>query len=220
MAAGTGGWHPGSPARFDARLWAREARTARAVAASTVRPLPLLRPDHAVVVGATIRTVGQPARRVAAIPYERLRSHQVVIGSTGTGKTTLVGALTAQSWEGLGTDDDERYRVAATAEGGIWLLRTPRPEPVTELAGTRTAVQTTRYLSGRHTRQSSGISTQREIPVVDPGIIRRLDVGQAAYLYRAGVTYLHVKPPAAAAEGRPAIQPLPVLIRPRVTPAL
>jgi hypothetical protein len=462
MAAGTGGWHPGSPARFDARLWAREARTARAVAASTVRPLPLLSPDQAVVVGATIRTVGQPARRVAAIPYERLRSHQVVIGSTGTGKTTLllrlwaafmVGGMarhaagaarrpllvvldckggessrevaararqvlrgagaarvaawpqaplslwalppaqlvstlldliehgtggaayyadvmeslvalaiyappgppataadflarldtdrlaaayasvgdpggaaaakagkkaiddvalrfralwrrlgpgldgggtftdadawycslegtaepavaeaqaraltdllaacaltgqreillsvdefsavarrlpiwrlferarslglavqvTAQSWEGLGTDDDERYRVAATAEGGIWLLRTPRPEPVTELAGTRTVVWTTRYLSGRHTWQSSGISTQREIPVVDPGIIRRLDVGQAAYLYRAGVTYLHVKPPAAAAEGRPATQPLPELIRPRVTPAL
>ena len=43
----------------------------------------------------------------------------------------------ARSWEGLGKDDDERYRVAATAEGGTWLLRTPRPEPIAELAGTR-----------------------------------------------------------------------------------
>jgi TraM recognition site of TraD and TraG len=457
MAAGTGGLHPGSPARFDLRLWAREARTARGAASSTVRPLPLLLPNDCVVAGATIRSVGHPARRVAAIPFERLRSHQVVIGSTGTGKTTLllrlwaafmaggvarhaagsarrpllvvldckggassrqvaararqvlgeagaarvatwpqaplslwtlppgqlvttlldliehgtggaayytdvmeslvalaVGAppgppassaqflarldadwlaaaytsagnsagaaaarsgkkaiddvalrfralwrrlgpgldgggsfadadawyctlegtaepavaeaqaraltdllaayamtsqreillsvdefssvarrlpiwrlyerarslglavqVTAQSWEGLGADDDERYRVAATAEGGIWLLRTPRPEPVAELAGTRTVVQTTRYLSGRHTWEPSGVSTQREVPVINPDLIRRLDVGQAAYLYRGGVTYLHVKPPAQPA---PASEDL--FTRIRATPAL
>jgi hypothetical protein len=462
MAAGTGGLHPGSPARFDARLWAREARTARAIASSTARPLPLLLPGDGVVAGATIRTVGHPARRVAAIPYDRLRSHQVVIGSTGTGKTTLLlrlwaafmaggrvrhaagkarrpllvvldckggessrevamrarhvlseagasrvaawpqvplslwalppdrlvstlldliehgtggaayytdvmeslvalaiyappgppansadflarlnadwltaaytaagnlsGAaaarsgkraiddvalrfralwrrlgpgldgggtfadadawyctlegtaepavaeaqaraltdllasyaitgqreillsvdefssvarrlpiwrlyerarslglavqVTAQSWEGLGADDDERYRVASTAEGGTWLLRTPRPEPVAELAGMRTAIWTTRYLSGKHSWQSSGVSTQREIPVIDPAIIRRLDTGQAAYLYRGGVSYLHVKPPASAAAGEPLTPALPALIRPRVTPAL
>jgi len=95
MAAGTGGLHPGSPAKFDSRLWDREARTARAVARSTVRPLPLLLPGGGVVAGATIRTVGHPARRVAAIPYDRLRSHQVVIGSTGTGKTTLLLRLWA-----------------------------------------------------------------------------------------------------------------------------
>jgi hypothetical protein len=462
MAAGTGGLHPGSPARFDARLWAREARTARAIASSTARPLPLLLPGDGVVAGATIRTVGHPARRVAAIPYERLRSHQVVIGSTGTGKTTLLlrlwaafmagglarhaagtarrpllvvldckggdssrevamrarhvlhqagaarvaawpqvplslwalppdrlvstlldliehgtggaayyadvmeslvalaiyappgppansadflarldadwltaaytaagnlsGAaaarsgkraiddvalrfralwrrlgpgldgggtfadadawyctlegtaepavaeaqaraltdllasyaitgqreillsvdefssvarrlpiwrlyerarslglavqVTAQSWEGLGADDDERHRVASTAEGGTWLLRTPRPEPVTDLAGTRTTIGTTRYLSGKHTWQSSGISTQREIPVIDPAIIRRLDTGQAAYLYRGGVTYLHVKPPAQATPVTPLRAELATLTRPRVTPAL
>ena len=133
--------------------------------------------------------------------YERARSLGLAV------------QVTAQSWEGLGADDDERYRVASTAEGGIWLLRTPRPEPVAELAGTRTAVWTTRYLSGRHTWQSSGISTQREIPVVDPGIIRRLDTGQAAYLYRGGVTYLHVKPPAQPAADEP-------LTRIRATPAL
>ena len=450
MAAGTGGLHPGSPARFDARLWAREARTARAVATSTLNPLPLLSGDT-VVVGATIRAVGHPARRIAAIPYDRLRSHQVVIGSTGTGKTTLLlrlwaafmaeglqrhaagqarrpllvvldckggessaqvaartrealmdagatrvaawpavplslwalppgqlittlldliehgtggaayytdimeslvtlaiaappgpptssaqflarldadwlaaaytmagnpaaaaaaraaakgindvalrfkalwrrlgpgldsGAtfadadawyctlqgtaepavaeaqaraltdllaayaitgqreillavdefsavsrrlpiwrlyerarslglavqVTAQSWEGLGTDDDERNRVAATAEGGIWLLRTPRPEPATEMAGTRTTTATTRFLSGRHTWETTGVSTPRLVPVVDPAIIRRLDVGQAAYLYRGGVTYLHVKPPAETTSGHPVAPAIP-----------
>jgi hypothetical protein len=451
MAAGTGGLHPGSPARFDARLWAREARTARATAASTLRPIPLLLPAFAVAVGATIRAVGHPARRVMVIPYDRLRSHQVVIGSTGTGKTTLllrlwaafmaaglqryasgqarrpllvvldckgggssrevaararrvlfdagaasvaswpatplslwmlppdrlvstlldliehgtggaayytdvmeslvalavdappgppnssadflarldadwlaaaytaVGNLagaataragkkgiddvalrfkalwrrlgpgldgggtfadadawycilegtaepavaeaqaraltdllasyavtgqreillavdefssvsrrlpiwrlyerarslglavqvTAQSWEGLGSGDDERYRVASTAEGGIWLLRTPRPEPAAELAGNRSVVWTTRFLSGRHTWEATGTSAPRQVPVVDPDIIRRLDTGQAAYVYRGGVTYLHVKPPAQAPVSQPPASAIP-----------
>jgi hypothetical protein len=78
----------------------------------------------------------------------------------------------------------------------MWLLRTPRPEPAAELAGTRTMVATTRVLSGRHRWESTGTSTARLQPVIDPDIIRRLDVGQAAYIYRGGVTYLHVKPPA------------------------
>jgi hypothetical protein len=437
MSVGTGGAHPGSPARFDARLWSREARTARAIATSPFRPLSLMRSDGSVIAGATIRTVTHPARRVAVIPYERLRSHQVIIGSTGTGKTTLllrlwaafmagglqrysggqgrrpllvvldckggessrqpaprarhvlhdagattvaswpdaplslwalppsqlvstlldliehgtggaayyadimeslvtlaVGAppgppassaeflarldagwlaaaytsvgnqagaaaaqagrkgiddvalrfralwrrlgpgldgggsfgdadawyctlegtgepavaeaqaraltdllaayaltsqreillsvdefssvsrrlpiwrlyerarslglavqVTAQSWEGLGYTDDDRNRVAATAEGGIWLLRTPRPEPATDLAGTRTVVWTTRLLADRHTWHTIGASAPKLLPVADPDIIRRLDVGQAAYIYQGGVTYLHIKPP-------------------------
>jgi hypothetical protein len=53
-------------------------------------------------------------------------------------------------------------------------------------------------------------------PVVDPALIRALDVGQAAYIYRGGVTYAQVKrlvaPPAAlrarqAAPARPAADP-------------
>jgi hypothetical protein len=122
--------------------------------------------------------------------YERARSLGLAV------------QVTAQSWEGLGVNDDERNRVAATAEGGIWLLRTPRPEPATEMAGTRTVTSTTRFLSGRHTWEPTGASAARLVPVVDPGIIRRLDVGQAAYLYRGGVTYLHVKPPAQAPVGQ------------------
>jgi hypothetical protein len=453
MAMGTGGAHPGSPARFDARLWVREARTARAIAMSSFWPMPLMRADGSIVAGATIRAVGHQVRRAAAIPYERLRSHQVIIGSTGTGKTTLllrlwaafmsggmqrhadglarrpllvvldckggessrqtaararavlhdagaavvaswpdnplslwglpsgqlvttlldliehgtggaayyadimeslvtlaVGAppgppassaeflrrldatwlaaaytaagnrpaaaaaqsgrkgiddvalrfralwrrlgpgldgggsfgdadawyctlegtgepavaeaqaraltdllaayaltsqreillsvdefssvsrrlpiwrlyerarslglavqVTAQSWEGLGHTDDDRNRVAATAEGGIWLLRTPRPEPATELAGTRTTVWTTRLLSGRHTWQTIGASVPKPLPVADPDIIRRLDVGQAAYIYQGGVTYLHIKPPAYAPVPQPVLPEIPAL---------
>jgi hypothetical protein len=41
------------------------------------------------VAGAVIRAVGHAPSPLAAIPYRRLRSHQVVIGTTGTGKPTL-----------------------------------------------------------------------------------------------------------------------------------
>lgn len=141
--------------------------------------------------------------------YERARSLGLAV------------QVTAQSWEGLGSADDERYRVASTAEGGIWLLRTPRPEPAAELAGTRPVIWTTRILAGRHTWASVGMSAPRQAPVVDPDIIRRLDVGQAAYIYRGGVTYLHVKPAAPVSPGRPHAPGLPArpTARPTAPPA-
>jgi hypothetical protein len=44
------------------------------------------------------------------------------------GRSLGVGVqVSAQSWQGLGRDDDERRRICATADGGIWLMRTPTP---------------------------------------------------------------------------------------------
>ena len=76
--------------------------------------------------------------------YERARSLGLAV------------QVSAQSWEGLAATEDERHRVAATAEGGIWLLRTPQPEPVTDLAGTRKAIETTRRLAGSRAGRSRG----------------------------------------------------------------
>jgi hypothetical protein len=435
MRTGAGGLSPAAPAVFDARLWRRQVRTAKAMLAAP-GALPLISPNALVVTGATIRSVRHRAGPVAAIPYARLRSHQVVIGSTGTGKTTLllrlwagfmaaglrryaagtaprpllvvldckggassrkvadrtrrvlrdagarstaiwpdeaslslwslppqqlvttlldliehgtggaayytdvmealvslaVGApcgppassadflarldpdwlsasyaasgdgeavatvrsakrafddvklrfralwrrlgagldggasfadvdawycvlegtaegavaeaqaraltdllahdaagggreillavdefsavsrrlpiwrlyeraralglavqVSAQSWEGLADTEDERYRIAATAEGGIWLLRTPRPGPVADLAGTRPDVDTTRRFAGHGAWADDGLSRTRLTPVLDADIVRQLEVGQAAYVYRGGVTYVQVK---------------------------
>ncbi|HWG02994.1 MAG TPA: hypothetical protein VG164_14240 [Trebonia sp.] len=431
METGSGGRSPAAPARFDARLWRRQVRSAKALM-SAPAALPVLSPNGAILTGATIRTVRHRAGRAAAIPYERLRSHQVVIGTTGTGKTTLLlrlwagfmagglrryaagaagrpllvvldckggassrkvadrarrvlrdagarstaiwpdeaalslwslppdrlvttlldliehgtggaayytdvmetlvalavtapcgppaGAadfqsrldadwllmayagrppapvahsrqaiadvalrfsalwrrlgpgldgtgtfddadcwycvlegtaepsvaeaqaraltdllasyavlggreillavdefsavarrlpiwrlyerarslglaiqVSAQSWEGLAGTEDERNRVAATAEGGIWLLRTPRPEPVADLAGGRVLVDTSRRLAAAGTWEAAGSSRQVRVPVLDGDLVRRLDVGQVAYIYRGGVTYVQVK---------------------------
>src|SRR6266702_3911630 len=113
--------------------------------------------------------------------YERARSLGLAV------------QVSAQSWQGLADDDDERYRIAAAADGGIWLLRTPHPEPVTGLAGTRKHTDTTRRLLGVPVWAHQGTSRIRQVQVVDPALIRALDVGQAGYIYRGGVTYIQVK---------------------------
>jgi hypothetical protein len=113
--------------------------------------------------------------------YERARSLGLAV------------QVSAQSWQGLAADESERYRIAASADGGIWLLRTPHPEPAAALAGTRRIVDTTRRLLGFPFWSRQGTSRVREVPVVDAALIRRLEVGQAAYIYRGGVTYVQVK---------------------------
>ena len=113
--------------------------------------------------------------------YERARSLGLAV------------QVSAQSWEGLAGTDDERQRIAATAEGGIWLLRTPRPEPVSALAGTQSYVDTSRRFSGEGAWSGDGLSRTRPVPVLDADLVRRLDVGQVAYVYRGGVTYLQIK---------------------------
>jgi hypothetical protein len=101
--------------------------------------------------------------------------------------------VSAQSWHGLAAAEDDRYRIAATADGGIWLLRTPHPEPVAALAGTRKVTETTRRLIQMPVWSHRGTSRLRLEPVVDPALIRGLDVGQAGYIYRGGVSYVQVK---------------------------
>ena len=113
--------------------------------------------------------------------YERARSLGLAV------------QVSAQSWQGLAADEDERYRIAAAADGGIWLLRTPHPEPVAALAGSRKVTDTTRRLLGVPLWSHQGTSRMRLAPVVDPALIRALDVGQAAYIYRGGATYVQVK---------------------------
>ena len=108
METGTGGLSPAAPAAFDARLWRRQARTAKALLAAP-GALPLLSRNGHVMTGATIRSVRHRGGRSAAIPYERLRSHQVVIGSTGTGKTTLLLRL----WAGFMAAGLRRYAAGA-----------------------------------------------------------------------------------------------------------
>jgi hypothetical protein len=136
--------------------------------------------------------------------YERARSLGLAV------------QVSAQSWEGLAGSEDERHRVAATAEGGIWVLRTPRPDALVALAGTQPDVDTTRRFDGAGAWPADGLSRTRLVPVLDGDLVRRLDVGQVAYIYRGGVTFLQIKRltgrQAAAGRGsEPVTVPLPVV---------
>jgi hypothetical protein len=121
--------------------------------------------------------------------------------------------VSAQSWQGLGRDDDERTRIAATADGGIWLMRTPYPQPVCELAGTRRVIETATKLLG-NVWGDEGTARVQHAWTVDPGIARRLYTGQAAYITRGGCTWVQIarpKPSPLSLLGSPPLPPPPVI---------
>jgi hypothetical protein len=124
------------------------------------------------------------------------------------GRSLGIGVqVSAQSWQGLGATEDERYRIAATADGGIWLLRTPYPQPVCELGGTRRIIETaTKVIGGMW--GDEGSSRVQHAWTVDPGITRALDVGQAGFIHGGGCTWVQVARP------RPSPLPLPPPCRP------
>ena len=116
--------------------------------------------------------------------------------------------VSAQSWQGLGDSEDERYRIAATADGGIWLLRTPYPQPVCELAGTHRIIETaTKVIGGMW--GDEGSSRVQHAWTVNPQIARQAETGQAAYIHGGGATWVQVARPQPSPLPAPAAQPAP-----------
>jgi len=183
-----GGGLDGGGSLGDADAWycVLEGTAAQSVAEAQARALTDLLASFATDGGREILLAVDEYSAVSRrLPIWRLQERARSLG--------VAIQVSAQSWEGLAGTEDERLRVAATAEGGIWLLRTPRPEPVVALAGTRPVVATSRYLSGSGSWEPGGVSSATAAPVVDGDLVRQLDVGQAAYVYRGGVTYVQVK---------------------------
>src|SRR6266536_4036032 len=108
METGTGGLSPGSAVSFDLRQWRHQARAAKA-RITAPGSVPLTSRNGAVVAGAVIRAIGHRAGLIASVPYPRMRSHQVVIGTTGTGKTTLLLRL----WAGFMATALQRHAAGA-----------------------------------------------------------------------------------------------------------
>ena len=102
--------------------------------------------------------------------------------------------VSAQSWQGLGRDEDERYRIAATADGGIFVLHTPYPEPLAQLAGTRRVLETAHKLIG-NSWGDEGTTREQRAFTADPDLIRRLRTGQACYISHGTATYVQVARP-------------------------
>lgn len=117
--------------------------------------------------------------------------------------------VSAQSWEGLGADDDERSRITATADGGIFLLRTPSPEQLVSLAGTVTVIESGRKLLGQGRTGDEGTSRVAHTWTVHPDRIRQLATGQAAHIRHGGATFVQIAPAATPAPYVPRQAPQP-----------
>ena len=114
MAAGAAGWWPGAPVAFDERQWRRQVATA----GQRVRApggVPVLSRGHPVI-GAVIRAVGHHPRPLLRLPYGTLRTHMLIVGTTGAGKTTALIRLWAAFWAAA----TARFRKGA--EAPPWLV--------------------------------------------------------------------------------------------------
>ena len=146
---------------------------------------------------------------LAADDYSAVSRRVPISNLYERGRSLGIGVqVSAQSWQGLGADDDERYRIAATADGGIWLMHTPYPQPVVELAGTRRVLATAHKLTGA-AWGDEGTTREQRTWVADPDLIRRLKVGQACYISHGAATFLQVARP----------QPSPLTLLPARVPS-
>ena len=81
-------------------------------------------------------------------------------------------------------------------------MRTPYPQPICELAGTRRVIETaTKVIGGMW--GDEGSSRVQHAWTADPGIARRLATGQAGYIHAGGCTWVQIARP------RPSPLPLP-----------
>lgn len=81
-------------------------------------------------------------------------------------------------------------------------LRTPHPEPVSQLTGTRQVIETATKVIGPWWGDE-GSSRVQHAWTADPGIARRLATGQAGYITRGGCTWVTIARPAPSPLTRP-----------------
>jgi Helicase HerA, central domain len=165
----------------------------------------------------------QRAILLAADDYSAVSRRVPMSNLYERGRSLGIGVqVSAQSWHGLGADEDERYRIAATADGGIFVLHTPHPEPLADLAGMRRVLETAHKLIG-NSWGDEGTTREQRAWTADPDLIRRLTVGQACYIHHGAATFIQVARPAASPLTLlppPAPQPPPAQVpEPRQEPA-
>jgi hypothetical protein len=200
---------PGTLADVDAWYFILEGTRERSVAETQAMAITEL------TAHAATSPYGEPrAILLAADDYSAVSGRVPLSSLYERGRSLGIGLqVSAQSWQGLGRDEDERYRIAATADGGVFVLRTPHPEPLTGLAGKRRVLETAHRLIG-HAWGDEGTTRERRAWTADPDLIRRLDVGQTCYIHRGAATFVQVARPKPSplsllpppAPGPPAVQ--------------
>jgi hypothetical protein len=201
---------PGNLADADAWYFILEGTRERSVAEAQAMAITELAAHAATSLD------GEPrAMLLAADDYSAVSGRVPLSNLYERGRSLGIGVqVSAQSWQGLGVTEDERYRIAATADGGVFVLHTPYPEPLVALAGRRRVLETAHKLVGG-AWGDEGTTREQRAWTADPDVIRRLEVGQACYIHRGAATFVQVarpKPspltllPAPAAPAEPVVQ--------------
>ena len=114
---------PGTLAEADAWYCILEGTRERSVAEAQAMALTELAAHAATSLD------GEPrAMLLAADDYSAVSGRVPLSNLYERGRSLGIGVqVSAQSWEGLGATEDERYRIAATADGGVFVMRTPPP---------------------------------------------------------------------------------------------
>jgi hypothetical protein len=145
---------------------------------------------------AAVTPAGPPrVTLLAADDYSAVSGRVPLSNLYERGRSLGIGVqVSAQTWQGLGASEDERYRIAATADGGVFVMRTPYPEPLTGLAGTRRVLETAHKMIG-NAWGDEGTTREQRAWVADPELVRRLQVGQACYIHAGAATFVQVARP-------------------------
>jgi hypothetical protein len=106
----------------------------------------------------------------------------------------LAVQVAAHSWESLAPEESQRSRLAATAAGGVLVMRSPDPENLCALAGTRSVIEIGRKIVGPGQYGEEGTGRLQRAWVVDPDRVRNFRAGQAAYIWGNACTYVQVAP--------------------------
>jgi hypothetical protein len=159
---------------------------------------------------------GEPrAMLLAADDYSAVSRRVPVSNLYERGRALGIGVqVSAQSWQGLGATEDERYRIAATADGGLFVLQTPHPEPLIALAGKRRVLETARKVVGT-AWGDEGTTREQRAWIADPELIRHLAIGQACYIRHGAATFVQVARPQPSPLALP--PPAPAVAAPTVT---
>jgi hypothetical protein len=135
------------------------------------------------------------AMLLAADDYSAVSGKVPLANLYERGRSLGIGVqVSAQSWQGLGSCEDERYRIAGTADGGIFVLHVPYPEALVAAGGTRRVLETAHKLIG-NTWGDEGTTREQRAWTADPDLVRRQDTGQACYIQRGAATFVQVARP-------------------------
>ncbi len=101
--------------------------------------------------------------------------------------------ISVQSWEGLGTDEDERMRLRNALAGGALVHRMPTPEKFLEAAGTNRETEHSGQIDSSGSTALGSVKTAHHMKVA-PNDVRSALVGEAWLIYQGKYLRMQVLP--------------------------